>query len=188
MQTFRKEAGSGGATLWLRQPHPRGVSGASAQFICTYTTPRPGGAPRDAEFASWPMWCPPQSTPPDRCSLAPGARRPPQRPPAGGRYLLVLVPGERLGRQHEPVLLGAALHDADVVDGQPAPADHLRAGGAGGSGWGGGRSHRLQATPLGAPKAPPETLHPQQKTLCPGRPGDPDPKPSPSSASRPRHP
>ncbi|XP_053825342.1 uncharacterized protein LOC128802801 isoform X3 [Vidua macroura] len=39
--------------------------------------------------------------------------------------------GERLGREHEPVLLGAALHDADVVDGEPAPADHLQHAGGG---------------------------------------------------------
>lgn len=140
--------------------HIPGVSGASAQFICTYTSPRPGGAPRDVEFASWPMRCPPQSTPPDGCSLAPGARRPSQRPPAGGRYLLVLVPGERLGRQHEPVLLGAALHDADVVDGQPAPADHLRAGGAGGSGWGeeGATGYRRPLLVLPKPPLRPSTL------------------------------
>lgn len=42
-----------------------------------------------------------------------------------GSHLLVLVPGERLGGQDEPVLLGASLHDADV-DGQPAFPDHLR--------------------------------------------------------------
>ena len=61
-----------------------------------------------------------------------GPKEDPKRIPKGPRgagdpaHLLILVPGERLGRQHEPILLGAALHDADVVDGQPAPADHLR--------------------------------------------------------------
>lgn len=48
--------------------------------------------------------------------------RPPLSPAA---HLLILVPRQGLRRQHEPVLLGAALHQADVVDGQPAPADHL---------------------------------------------------------------
>lgn len=40
-------------------------------------------------------------------------------------HLLVFVPGQRLGGQDEPVLLGASLHDADV-DGQPAFPDHLQ--------------------------------------------------------------
>lgn len=40
-------------------------------------------------------------------------------------YLLILVPRQGLSRQHKPVLLGAALHQADIVDGQPTPADHL---------------------------------------------------------------
>lgn len=40
-------------------------------------------------------------------------------------HLVVFEPGEALGGQHEPVLLGSSLHDADVVDGQPAFADDL---------------------------------------------------------------
>jgi hypothetical protein len=40
-------------------------------------------------------------------------------------HLVVLKPGEALSRQDEPVLLGPALDDADVVDGQPAFTDHL---------------------------------------------------------------
>lgn len=40
-------------------------------------------------------------------------------------YLLILVPRQGFSRQHKPVLLGAALHQADIVDGQPTPADHL---------------------------------------------------------------
>lgn len=48
--------------------------------------------------------------------------RPPLSPTA---HLLILVPRQGLSRQHKPVLLGAALHQADIVDGQPAPADHL---------------------------------------------------------------
>ena len=39
-------------------------------------------------------------------------------------YLLIFIPGERLGRQDEPVVLGSSLHDTDV-DGEPASADHL---------------------------------------------------------------
>lgn len=49
----------------------------------------------------------------------------PYGPSPSATHLLVLVPGQRLSRQHKPVLLGATLHQADVVDGQPAPADHL---------------------------------------------------------------
>lgn len=56
-------------------------------------------------------------------------------------HLLIFVPGQRLGGQDKPVLLGASLHDADV-DGEPAFADHLcgevdgaeRDGGGGGGG------------------------------------------------------
>lgn len=40
-------------------------------------------------------------------------------------HLVILVPGQGLGGEHEPVLLGSSLHDADVVDGQPALPDHL---------------------------------------------------------------
>lgn len=40
-------------------------------------------------------------------------------------HLVVFEPGEALGRQHEPILLGSSLHDADVVDRQPAFADDL---------------------------------------------------------------
>lgn len=40
-------------------------------------------------------------------------------------HLVVFEPGEALGGQHEPVLLGSSLHDADVVDSQPAFADDL---------------------------------------------------------------
>lgn len=43
----------------------------------------------------------------------------------GVAHLVVFEPGEALGGQHEPVLLGSSLHDADVVDGQPAFADDL---------------------------------------------------------------
>lgn len=43
-------------------------------------------------------------------------------------HLLVFVPGQRLGGQDEPVLLGAPLHNADV-DGQPAFPDHLHSKG-----------------------------------------------------------
>lgn len=41
-------------------------------------------------------------------------------------YLIIFVPGQRLSSQDEPVLFGSALHDADVVDGEPAFTDHLR--------------------------------------------------------------
>lgn len=41
-------------------------------------------------------------------------------------HLIVLVPGQRLGGEDKPVLLGSSLHDADVVNGQPALPDHLR--------------------------------------------------------------
>lgn len=47
---------------------------------------------------------------------------------AGGTHLIILEPGQALSGQHEPVLLGPALHDADVVDGQPALADDLSEG------------------------------------------------------------
>lgn len=43
-------------------------------------------------------------------------------------HLIILEPGQALSCQHKPVLLGSALHDADVVDGQPAFADDLREG------------------------------------------------------------
>lgn len=43
----------------------------------------------------------------------------------GAAHLVVFEPGEALGGQHEPVLLGSSLHDADVVDSQPAFADDL---------------------------------------------------------------
>ena len=39
--------------------------------------------------------------------------------------LLVLVPGQRLRGQHEPVLFRPALHNTDV-DGQPTTSDHLQ--------------------------------------------------------------
>ena len=39
--------------------------------------------------------------------------------------LVIFVPGQGLGGEDEPVLLGSSLHDADVVDGQPALPDHL---------------------------------------------------------------
>ena len=67
-------------------------------------------------------------------------------------HLLIFVPGERLGRQHEPILLGAALHDADVVDGQPTPADHLRRCGAHGAVMG-------QPQPTAPPPPPPHPTH-----------------------------
>lgn len=40
-------------------------------------------------------------------------------------HLVILEPGQALGGQHEPVLLRSSLHDADVIDGQPALTDHL---------------------------------------------------------------
>lgn len=40
--------------------------------------------------------------------------------------LVIFVPGQGLGGEDEPVLLGSSLHDADVVDGQPALPDHLK--------------------------------------------------------------
>lgn len=40
-------------------------------------------------------------------------------------YLIIFVPGQGLSSQDEPVLFSSALHDADVVDGQPAFTDHL---------------------------------------------------------------
>lgn len=40
-------------------------------------------------------------------------------------HLIILVPGQGLGREDEPVLFGSPLHDADVVDCQPALPDHL---------------------------------------------------------------
>lgn len=48
-----------------------------------------------------------------------------QKTPTESSYLIVLVPWEVLSRQDEPVLFGATLHDANVVDGEPALADHL---------------------------------------------------------------
>lgn len=41
-------------------------------------------------------------------------------------HLIILVPGQTLGGEYKPVLLGASLHDADVINGQPALPDHLR--------------------------------------------------------------
>lgn len=41
-------------------------------------------------------------------------------------YLIVFVPGQSLCGQDEPVLFGSALHDADVVDGEPTFANHLQ--------------------------------------------------------------
>lgn len=43
-------------------------------------------------------------------------------------HLVVLEPGQALSSQHKPVLLGSSLHDADVVDGQPAFANDLSEG------------------------------------------------------------
>ena len=40
-------------------------------------------------------------------------------------YLVILVPRERLGREDEPVVPGAAPHEAQVVDGHVALADDL---------------------------------------------------------------
>lgn len=40
-------------------------------------------------------------------------------------HLVVFVPGQRLCGEDKPVLLRSSLHDADVVDGQPALPDHL---------------------------------------------------------------
>lgn len=40
-------------------------------------------------------------------------------------HLVILEPGQALCGQHEPVLLRSSLHDADVIDGQPALPDHL---------------------------------------------------------------
>lgn len=40
-------------------------------------------------------------------------------------HLVIFVPGQGLGGEHKPVLLGSSLHDPDVVDGQPALPDHL---------------------------------------------------------------
>ena len=104
-------------------------------------------------------------------------KRIPKGPMGAGdpAHLLILVPGERLGRQHEPVLLGAALHDADVVDGQPAPADHLRPRGRYGAVmgplWG-----RLSPQPPTAPTAPPPaqahgSQHPVEELWIPTPPG-----------------
>lgn len=41
-------------------------------------------------------------------------------------HLIILVPGEVLRCQDKPILLGATLHDPNVVDGEPALPDHLR--------------------------------------------------------------
>lgn len=43
-------------------------------------------------------------------------------------HLIILEPGQALRSQHKPVLLGSTLHDADVVDRQPAFADDLSEG------------------------------------------------------------
>jgi hypothetical protein len=43
-------------------------------------------------------------------------------------HLIILVPGQILSSQHKPVLLGASLHDADVVDGQPPLSNDLERG------------------------------------------------------------
>ena len=40
-------------------------------------------------------------------------------------YLVILEPRERLRGEYEPVVPGSALHDAQVVDGHVALADHL---------------------------------------------------------------
>lgn len=40
-------------------------------------------------------------------------------------HLVVFEPGQALGGQHKPVLLRSALHDADVIDGQPALTNDL---------------------------------------------------------------
>lgn len=42
-------------------------------------------------------------------------------------HLVVFEPGQALGGQHKPVLLRSALHDADVIDGQPALTNDLTA-------------------------------------------------------------
>lgn len=47
-------------------------------------------------------------------------------------HLIILEPGEALSREDEPVLLGSALHNADVVDGQPALPYNLQSS----QGWG----------------------------------------------------
>lgn len=47
-------------------------------------------------------------------------------------HLIILVPGQILSSQHKPVLLGAPLHDTNVIDGQPALPDDLEGEGAGG--------------------------------------------------------
>lgn len=39
-------------------------------------------------------------------------------------YLIILVPGEIVGSENEPAVLGAS-DERDVADGQPALADHL---------------------------------------------------------------
>lgn len=44
---------------------------------------------------------------------------------AAAAHLVVFVPGQGLGGEDEPVLLCSALHDANVVDGQPALPDDL---------------------------------------------------------------
>lgn len=41
-------------------------------------------------------------------------------------HLIILVPGEVLCCQDKPILLGATLHDPNVVDGEPALSDDLR--------------------------------------------------------------
>ena len=47
-------------------------------------------------------------------------------------HLVIFVPGQILGGQHKPILLGAPLHDANIVDSQPALPDDLGGEGAGG--------------------------------------------------------
>lgn len=41
-------------------------------------------------------------------------------------HLIILVPGEVLRCQDKPILLGATLHDPNVIDGEPALSDDLR--------------------------------------------------------------
>lgn len=41
-------------------------------------------------------------------------------------HLIILVPGEVLRCQDKPILLGATLHDPNVIDGEPALSNDLR--------------------------------------------------------------